>query len=870
MLAPISRTSVLLGLAVLFSAGQAHQTGGTPDPEEVASLVANAEANVQGAADAPETAAVRDAKNASGHVYKLVSAVYVVPTSAALSPTSPARQRLQRELQEAGLDNVTEWVDDWSGLAQAYAGELAVEAEAGGTPRDPDDPRPRGDGGASGVGSTGAAALADALRFVRPAVQEELPLADRRRLRVRPPLADAQRDLVLRYAEALRRHAAAGHEAALVLTDRARLADTPRARAELPRRLEHLSRSATLSGKAFAICLSPGAGNWHLPMASKLGWFVKSPAESKTMSWGIEREEVPFDAVVEDNVMRGPEGVLFNYMGSRMLWRTLLPAAAPLSAMLNAGVRLRVVAAMWAAPALLSRASVSDDSAGAVADGKDDEAADAARLALDEAADAAACDEDGSRGELVGADGGAPRALLGALTAAAEAFPEHRAVAQAPGAARQRGFAALEAGPEWEKEALAQLQVAAGRDANAANCDAGLAAALLARRRGGGGFASEAAWRSFAESGGSGQLRKAVVGRAAVLMQRAASRGQTRMLELLLDARGGRQVLEAAAAAVAARAAERALKAAEGSGAAAEAAAGAALAAADAAADAAEGKGKDTGAAAVDLRHEDALNSTALILAARAGRAGTVRVLLSQGADAAATDEGGANALLHAASNGRAAVVRELCGGAGGSGGSALAVKGKAALHRASAAGHVHAVAALVRECGASADSADEQGNTALMYAAAACRPAVARVLLRLGGATAATRNGDGQSARDFASAARCAAVARLLPVGAAAGHRATGGGDGGRAGGVVGGVFGDQAMQTQALLVVASACFVLSAAIRLRRRRVARRCRARLEAIYREHAPEKLKELDAVVRAYAGYEPQMVAKAEKKYLKKD
>ena len=61
----------------------------------------------------------------------------------------------------------------------------------------------------------------------------------------------------------------------------------------------------------------------------------------------------------------------------------------------------------------------------------------------------------------------------------------------------------------------------------------------------------------------------------------------------------------------------------------------------------------------------------------------------------------------------------------------------------------------------------------------------------------------------------------------------------------------------------------ILLAVQKIRRRNTACRCRAQLEAIYKEHAPAMLSKLDEVTTAFAGQEELMVQKAIAKYVPK-
>jgi GR25 family glycosyltransferase involved in LPS biosynthesis len=122
---------------------------------------------------------------------------------------------------------------------------------------------------------------------------------------------------------------------------------------------------------------------------------------------------------------------------------------------------------------------------------------------------------------------------------------------------------------------------------------------------------------------------------------------------------------------------------------------------------------------AAGAAHTDAQGSSLLMIAAQQGHVGSIRVLLTSGADTGATDQSGAAALAYAANGGSAAAVRELCAAAPAGAADALDGSGTTALIRAAIAGHTAVLEALAQPpCTASLDQTDPSGSTALMCVA--------------------------------------------------------------------------------------------------------------------------------------------------------
>jgi ankyrin repeat protein len=133
---------------------------------------------------------------------------------------------------------------------------------------------------------------------------------------------------------------------------------------------------------------------------------------------------------------------------------------------------------------------------------------------------------------------------------------------------------------------------------------------------------------------------------------------------------------------------------------------------------------------------------TPLHLAARAGHAGMVELLLSHSADVDARDYGGGTALHGAAQDGRLEAARALV--SHGAKLNLLDDAGDAPLHRAARAGHDAVVEALLAG-GAEPNPKGDRGGTPLHAAAAAGRLAAARLLLAHGALANAQSNSSRQ-----------------------------------------------------------------------------------------------------------------------------
>jgi ankyrin repeat protein len=120
----------------------------------------------------------------------------------------------------------------------------------------------------------------------------------------------------------------------------------------------------------------------------------------------------------------------------------------------------------------------------------------------------------------------------------------------------------------------------------------------------------------------------------------------------------------------------------------------------------------------------------ALHLAARCGRAETVRILLEAGADIDAHNGDGKTALYQAVNYYRAETVSILL--KAGANIDARDKHGKTALHIAAYQDDNETVSILL-EAGANIDACDEHGNTALHIAAYQGRAAIVRILLKAG-----------------------------------------------------------------------------------------------------------------------------------------
>ena len=695
---------------------------------------------------------------------------------------------------------------------------------------------------AAGAG-TARRALEDPLRYARAAAQAAIPFEGnaKRQLHVAPPLTAAQRAVAMRYALALRRSAAAGHETTLFLSDQADLG-APHAAARFGSRLRTLLAAVTTTGAPSALlCLSSGRDQWRVPLTDKKGFFGKMKAAAAS-----------FASFEEDNIFRGPEAFVGTYLAVRFLADELLPLALPLAPQLTASANLLGVASLWAEPPLVRRAADDgDEVAFAAAGGRG--------RALEEAAafNAAADEADGtSCGSTSAAATSA--ATVGALTAAMIAVPAHKACT-GPGALEQAAFATLEMQPSadavGEAATLFSGSALAGSSASATASDAGLLSKLLPalvqmdNSDGGGGGATLATaagsaaaapgsalagWRKLTagEGGDDGKkLRK----RGTALLRRAAVEGRPALATALLrsglvdaTARFDGE-LELTAAMLAAKHGHASVLAALGGG----------------------GGGGD----------------------GQGGGGGSREALLLQ-------DSNGATALAHAAAFGRAGAVSLLCSTYG------MRVDrsgvGLSELHRAAMNGHAGAVRALLAHCGADGGAVDGAGNSPLAYAASEGHLSTAAALLAGGAACPGAPNADGADALAFAAHSGDGALLRLLQA-CGAGQRATATGAGASAGSSASveaeaeaaAVYANvpaaepptkTAVLERALPGVGFGTLLLALLLRWRRARAAARCRAHLEDIYRAHAPEMLAKVDAIMAAYAGSEEEMLAKALAKY----
>lgn len=131
--------------------------------------------------------------------------------------------------------------------------------------------------------------------------------------------------------------------------------------------------------------------------------------------------------------------------------------------------------------------------------------------------------------------------------------------------------------------------------------------------------------------------------------------------------------------------------------------------------------------------HED--GETALHLAAFAGHQEAVRVLLSQGANAAPQSTRLRETPLHKALKASArnvAVVKLLADASGGAGINAQQIDGTSALHLAAVRGD-RALVQLLLDSGATVDTRDMVGSTPLHWAVSYRHTAVVKLLLREG-----------------------------------------------------------------------------------------------------------------------------------------
>ena len=143
----------------------------------------------------------------------------------------------------------------------------------------------------------------------------------------------------------------------------------------------------------------------------------------------------------------------------------------------------------------------------------------------------------------------------------------------------------------------------------------------------------------------------------------------------------------------------------------------------------------------------------------QASNASMAKLLLEQGADAAAANNDGSTALMLAALGGHAALIQLLLQHDADV--AAADNDGDTALSFAARGGH-EAVAQLLLQHGADATAANNDGTTALMYAAEGGHEAVAQLLLQHGADVAAANN-DGLTALMCAAGGGHEAVAQLL-----------------------------------------------------------------------------------------------------------
>jgi uncharacterized protein len=133
-----------------------------------------------------------------------------------------------------------------------------------------------------------------------------------------------------------------------------------------------------------------------------------------------------------------------------------------------------------------------------------------------------------------------------------------------------------------------------------------------------------------------------------------------------------------------------------------------------------------------------------LVIAARAGNAATVDVLLAGRAKVNARNRYGDTAIMAAALNGHLGIVRKL-----GAQGAALDYPGWTPLIYAATGGHDEIVRFLLGE-GANVDAGSPNGTTALMMAVREGRVSTVELLLARG-ANANLRNENGVGALDWA-----------------------------------------------------------------------------------------------------------------------
>ena len=163
----------------------------------------------------------------------------------------------------------------------------------------------------------------------------------------------------------------------------------------------------------------------------------------------------------------------------------------------------------------------------------------------------------------------------------------------------------------------------------------------------------------------------------------------------------------------------------------------------------------------VDPNSVDASGDTGLIVAARAGSAATVDVLLAAKADPERRNRWGDTAMMMAALNGHHGIMKALR-----QHGASVDGKGWTPLIYASTGGHDDIVRWLLGE-GAAIDAISPNGTTALMMAVRENRYSTA-ILLMARGANVNHRNENGASALDWAKRADDATmVERLRRAGA-------------------------------------------------------------------------------------------------------
>jgi ankyrin repeat protein len=157
--------------------------------------------------------------------------------------------------------------------------------------------------------------------------------------------------------------------------------------------------------------------------------------------------------------------------------------------------------------------------------------------------------------------------------------------------------------------------------------------------------------------------------------------------------------------------------------------------------------------------------ATALMIAAQAGEAGLVRVLLKRGADPNARNANGGTPLMHAAMSGDPAIIEDLI--AAGAELDAVAKLGWSALLLAAAKGNAGAADVLLR-AGAQPNQADTYGWTPLMRAVSGNHAAAVDVFLAAPDMDIDAREETGATALHVAAQYGYAGMAaRLLESGA-------------------------------------------------------------------------------------------------------